>query len=255
MKKTFVIGREPAQNYLQTGATPITVINSTATQHISRSHCKLTINDDGSMVIEDLNSKSGTFVNGLRLTQAQYISESSQVELGKGFVFKLDHPQIREALTQTMPKSSNQPIGYSTSSSYADWGQRLVASIVDSFIFGLIISPIAWLAFFARIVAFLAPPIFLLVIFLQFFATVVIIHFYFIVPTHRLGSSYGRRMFEIYYKDAYSNQNLSITQAWGRYLSKFFSSLFLGLGYLMPLWTERKQALHDLIAGSVVVRK
>ena len=39
-----------------------------------------------------------------------------------------------------------------------------------------------------------------------------------------------------------------------RNMSKFLSSLIFMLGYLMALVTKNKQALHDLIAGSYVVR-
>jgi|TARA_B110000046_G_scaffold44845_1_gene49844 uncharacterized RDD family membrane protein YckC len=39
-----------------------------------------------------------------------------------------------------------------------------------------------------------------------------------------------------------------------RNLSKFLSSLIFMLGYLMAAVTKNKQALHDLIAGSYVVR-
>ena len=37
-------------------------------------------------------------------------------------------------------------------------------------------------------------------------------------------------------------------------MSKFLSSLIFMLGYLMALVTKNKQALHDFIAGSYVVR-
>ena len=39
-----------------------------------------------------------------------------------------------------------------------------------------------------------------------------------------------------------------------RNMSKFLSSLIFMLGYLMAAVTKNKQALHDLIAGSYVVR-
>ena len=33
------------------------------------------------------------------------------------------------------------------------------------------------------------------------------------------------------------------------------STLALGIGFMMAGWTERKQALHDLMAAALVVRK
>lgn len=44
-------------------------------------------------------------------------------------------------------------------------------------------------------------------------------------------------------------------RATGRYLGKLLSAVVLGIGFLMAGLTERKQALHDLVAGTVVVRR
>ena len=40
-----------------------------------------------------------------------------------------------------------------------------------------------------------------------------------------------------------------------RYLSKIISGLTLLIGYLMQPFTEKKQALHDMIAGTLVFKK
>jgi len=39
-----------------------------------------------------------------------------------------------------------------------------------------------------------------------------------------------------------------------RYLSKILSGLILGIGFLMVLFTERKQGLHDIIAKTLVIK-
>jgi len=38
-----------------------------------------------------------------------------------------------------------------------------------------------------------------------------------------------------------------------RYLTYFLSALPLGLGFLMPLWTKERKALHDIVCGTRVV--
>ncbi len=49
---------------------------------------------------------------------------------------------------------------------------------------------------------------------------------------------------------------ISVGQSLGRFFIKnLFSGLFLCIGFLMALFTERKQALHDLAAGTLVVRR
>ena len=43
--------------------------------------------------------------------------------------------------------------------------------------------------------------------------------------------------------------------ALARNLAKSLSALTLGIGFVLPMWTTRHRALHDLVAGSVVVRE
>ncbi|MEX2551619.1 MAG: RDD family protein [Actinomycetota bacterium] len=40
-----------------------------------------------------------------------------------------------------------------------------------------------------------------------------------------------------------------------RYFSKILSGIILLIGYIMAAFTARKQALHDIIAGTLVVKK
>ncbi len=48
---------------------------------------------------------------------------------------------------------------------------------------------------------------------------------------------------------------ISFARATGRYFAKFISAIILGIGFMMAGWTARKQALHDLMAGTLVVKK
>jgi len=44
-------------------------------------------------------------------------------------------------------------------------------------------------------------------------------------------------------------------KASGRHFGKFISVILLCIGYLMAAFTEKKQALHDIMAGCLVVNK
>jgi uncharacterized RDD family membrane protein YckC len=46
---------------------------------------------------------------------------------------------------------------------------------------------------------------------------------------------------------------ISFMRGLGRYFATFISSIVLGIGYLMAAFTDRKQALHDMIASTLVV--
>jgi uncharacterized RDD family membrane protein YckC len=50
-------------------------------------------------------------------------------------------------------------------------------------------------------------------------------------------------------------RRISFLRATGRHFSKILSTVILLIGYLMAAFTERKQALHDMIAGTLVVRR
>lgn len=49
-------------------------------------------------------------------------------------------------------------------------------------------------------------------------------------------------------------QRLSFSRAVIRHLMKYVSVALLGLGFLLQLVTDRRQALHDLVAGALVIR-
>ena len=49
-------------------------------------------------------------------------------------------------------------------------------------------------------------------------------------------------------------QQVGFGRATGRFLGKIISSLIACIGFLMIAFTERKQGLHDMIAGTLVVR-
>ncbi len=44
-------------------------------------------------------------------------------------------------------------------------------------------------------------------------------------------------------------------RATGRYFARYISIMTIGIGFLMAGFTEKKQALHDIIAGTLVIRK
>ena len=48
---------------------------------------------------------------------------------------------------------------------------------------------------------------------------------------------------------------ISFGRATGRHFAKYLSSLILMIGYLMAGFTRQKQALHDILAGTLVVIK
>jgi uncharacterized RDD family membrane protein YckC len=61
----------------------------------------------------------------------------------------------------------------------------------------------------------------------------------------------GKMAFSLKVTDL-AGQRISFARATGRHFAKFLSGLILCAGYIMAGFTERKQALHDMIAGTLV---
>ena len=66
-------------------------------------------------------------------------------------------------------------------------------------------------------------------------------------------ATFGKMVVGVTVSDQGGNQ-ISFGRATGRYFAKIISALTLGIGFLMVAWTDRKRGLHDMIAGTVVVR-
>jgi uncharacterized RDD family membrane protein YckC len=52
-----------------------------------------------------------------------------------------------------------------------------------------------------------------------------------------------------------NGEKISFVKASIRHFSKFLSSIILMIGYIMAFFTEKKQGLHDMIAGTLVLQK
>jgi uncharacterized RDD family membrane protein YckC len=62
----------------------------------------------------------------------------------------------------------------------------------------------------------------------------------------------GKMIFGMKVTDLQGNR-ISFARATGRHFAKYLSSILL-IGYIMAGFTEKKQALHDMIAGTLVRR-
>ena len=63
----------------------------------------------------------------------------------------------------------------------------------------------------------------------------------------------GKMIFGMKVTDLNGNR-ISFERATGRHFAKWLSAMILFIGYMMVGFTERKQGLHDLLAGTLVRR-
>jgi uncharacterized RDD family membrane protein YckC len=64
----------------------------------------------------------------------------------------------------------------------------------------------------------------------------------------------GKRALNLVVTDL-EGQPLSFGRATGRHFAKWLSGLIFCVGFIIAAFTSRKQALHDMIAGTLVVRQ
>jgi uncharacterized RDD family membrane protein YckC len=122
------------------------------------------------------------------------------------------------------------------SRAYGGFGVRLGAAFVDSLVVGV--------------------PVYLLERSLGLYALIVALPLGFYGPIMESSSAQatiGKIAFGLVVTDT-SYRRISFWRGLGRHLAKFVSALVLYLGYVMVVFTPQKRALHDYIAGTVVLR-
>lgn len=67
------------------------------------------------------------------------------------------------------------------------------------------------------------------------------------------GATVGKMALGLRVVDDQGNR-ISFARATGRFLAKFVSGIILLIGYLMVAFTERKRGLHDMMAGTLVIK-
>ena len=77
--------------------------------------------------------------------------------------------------------------------------------------------------------------------------------YYALMESSPLQATLGKMALSIRVTDM-AGQRISFLRALGRNLAKIISGFILLIGYIMAAFTERKQALHDIIAQCLVVR-
>ncbi|HZK07128.1 MAG TPA: RDD family protein [Bacteroidales bacterium] len=261
MKKfVFIVGRSPSCN---TGETPIIINDSTNT--VSSTHCRIIV-ENGLVYIEDLNSTNGTFINGNRINQAVKVDLSSSIMLGKRLQFRLTHPSIQNVLTafkkeeivkhapfEENPNNSVPLKKQLDTTQYASFGERLVGYLLDGLIMGLISIPILiMLRFIMGSYLYYSYIIFGQLLFIV--ALLIITHLYYAVPISKKGYTIGRKAMGIIYLDEKTRTYPSKGQVWARLFGYLLSSALLMIGFLTMLGDTKHQALHDKIAGTIVVK-
>ncbi|MGE6631175.1 RDD family protein [Bacillus sp. NPDC077027] len=156
-------------------------------------------------------------------------------------------------------------------------GYRFLANLLDGMIMGI---PLSIMGFFFMSIFFIASPesmimmaedsysatyvaedevaaiIGLLFFYLIIFVISIVIMwlYYALMESSKCQGTLGKMAVGIKVTKV-SGERLTFARASGRYFSKALLSPILYIGYIITFFTEKKQALHDLIASTIVVNK
>jgi uncharacterized RDD family membrane protein YckC len=152
---------------------------------------------------------------------------------------------------------------------YAGFWVRFLAFLIDSAVMGigfvLILIPLIFLTGLGAIIGEIHPNedmndigIFMLFGLLFLAATVSLLWtwlYHALMESSEWQSTVGKRLLGLVVTDM-AGQRVSFGRATGRHFAKIVTNMVPAfIGYIMAGFTERKQALHDMLAGCLVLRR
>jgi len=97
-------------------------------------------------------------------------------------------------------------------------------------------------------------PIIMMYSSIALISTVVTWLYYALMESSKTQGTVGKLVLKIKVTD-YNGNRISFARATGRYFGKILSGMILMIGYIMAGVTERKQALHDMLASCYVMKE
>ncbi len=192
----------------------------------------------------------------------QNISQPSMIQAEPG---SMPHASISSQTSPTPASTYSNLIKSQTTShiyTYATFLQRFGATLIDLvllgvFVFLMTVIPSIIFVLLSALVfkSDQASSIFGLVQIALQLLTYILCIIYPIYFTGKTGQTLGKKALHIKVVQLSTGEHPSFVQAFVReIIGKIISQLIFGLGYLWPLWDEKKQAIHDKIAGTIVVQ-
>lgn len=152
---------------------------------------------------------------------------------------------------------------------YAGFWVRFLAFLIDNAVMGigfvLILIPLIFLTGLGGIIGEIHPNedmndvgIFMLFALLFLAATVTLLWtwlYHALMESSEWQATVGKRLLGLVVTDM-AGQRVSFGRATGRHFAKIVTNMVPAfIGYIMAGFTERKQALHDMLAGCLVLRR
>jgi uncharacterized RDD family membrane protein YckC len=169
------------------------------------------------------------------------------------------------------PYGSASPVVYGPVVSYGGFWQRFAAYLIDGFITGaaimVLVVPVVMLTGVMAHLGSLAhqpgeemdpaaAAMFFTVMFgLAGIAILISWLYHAYLESGEKQATWGKSAMGLYVTDV-AGQRISFARASGRFFSKIVTGMIpLFIGWIMAAFTERRQALHDMIASTVVLKR
>ena len=153
---------------------------------------------------------------------------------------------------------------------YAGFWERFAAYLIDGLILGIPFALVVLVLIFLfggfglmmprnpeepRAALALAAPMILVFLLGMFFFLILQWLYFAGMESSPRQATFGKSVMSLRVTDT-ERQPISFGRATGRFFAKIVSGMIpFAIGYIMAAFTGRKQALHDLIAGTLVLRK
>jgi len=158
------------------------------------------------------------------------------------------------------------PVAYAPPSIYGGFWIRLLAHLIDHLILSAVAAPL----FFAMVLPSILrviqqaqrdqepSPEMIITIVSSVFVYVVLAFvgqwlYEALLTSSSWQATIGKRVLHLKVIDEAGNR-ISFGRATGRFFAKILSSMFMCIGFIMIAFTERKTGLHDMLAGTRVLR-
>ncbi|MGA8144850.1 MAG: RDD family protein [Candidatus Acidiferrales bacterium] len=157
------------------------------------------------------------------------------------------------------------PYGWQTARphiAYAGFWLRFVAYIIDSLILGAVVGVGIFLPFLGgtlrtfggdnpwQLYTSMARPL----VAIRLLGLMAGWIYYALMESSGWQATLGKKVLGLKVTDLAGNR-ISFARASGRFFGKILSGMLLLVGFMMAGFTERKQALHDILAGCLVLRQ
>ena len=134
---------------------------------------------------------------------------------------------------------------------YATFSQRFAASFVDGIICN-VLGALVGVAVGIAVAATRSSPAVINTA-APFLGVGIAFLYFAVLESSEHQATWGKRLIGLRVTDL-DGGRISFGRATGRFFAKFVSYLTLFIGFLMQPFTKRKQALHDILAGTLVVK-